>query len=94
MIVADAIRSVIETFVDGFEHFKKDEDPDFTCPRGWVSLVAFVFVFLLVSLFGKMLWNMVLAGAGSGKGFITVLKPLPTLTDAIVMFFALSLFFP
>ena len=87
-----AIGSLFKTFAEGFETMERQKDPDFTMTMSWIDIVVFLIVLLLVSLFGQILWNNVLAGADKGKGFVTILKPLPSLTDAILMFFAISLF--
>lgn len=90
-------RKAVEGFlgcgVEAFESHKKRTMPGFTLPKSWINFVVFVVVLLAVAFFGKFLWNELLAGAGSGKGFVTVLKPIPSLWHAIALYVALDIFF-
>lgn len=59
-----------------------------------LMMVVLMLVYLLVIVFvGKFLWNNYLAGAGSGKGAVTVLSPLKDMKQALLVFLSLWLFF-
>jgi len=70
--------------VEGFEN----EDNQ-RCQYFFVFRIMFL---VLLSVVGFVLWNEILAGADNGKGFITILKPLPTVLYAFFMFVSLDLF--
>ena len=91
-MLANSLHSLIASTAEGFESTQKHKDPEFSIPKAWIDMVVFIMLLILVTFFGQVLWNNVLAGADKGRGFITILKPLPSLTDAVLMFFALSLF--
>tara|TARA_Y100000389_G_C17364244_1_gene465374 strand:- start:194 stop:484 length:291 start_codon:yes stop_codon:yes gene_type:complete len=93
MSCRNAIESVIGSGVEAFESQKKKTIPGFTLPKSWIKFVTFVIILLAVVFFGKFLWNEIIAGAGSGKGFVTILKPVPTIWHAIALFIAMDIFF-
>lgn len=74
------------------ERFETDEQKR-NMYRELSKMVIFVFVLLVISFFGKLLWNEFLAGAGSSKGFFTFVKPLPTMFHAIAVYVTIMLFF-
>ena len=84
------LRGGIETY-ESFETDKNEQSRSIT--KEFVSVFVFIIVFILIAFFGQKIWNQFLAGAGSGKGFITILKPLPSLWHAIAVYVTISLFF-
>tara|TARA_Y100000389_G_scaffold204259_1_gene255915 strand:+ start:8784 stop:9071 length:288 start_codon:yes stop_codon:yes gene_type:complete len=92
-MIGKALNSCFSSVAEGFEAKKQEEEPGYVVSKSWIDLVVFVLILMAVAFFGKFLWNELLAGADKGKGFITVLKPLPNLWYAIAMFIALDVFF-
>ena len=58
-----------------------------------LMLLLLVCYILVVAFVGMFLWNKFLAGSGTGKGVVTVLKPLKDMPEAILVFLTLYLFF-
>jgi tetrahydromethanopterin S-methyltransferase subunit D len=78
----------------GMESFHNTNDPQKkSISKEFVSVFVFVIVFILIAFFGQKIWNQFLAGASGGQGYITVLKPLPSLWHAIAIYVTLGLFF-
>jgi hypothetical protein len=59
----------------------------------FVSVFVFIIVLMVIAFFGQTLWNQFLAGSGNGKGFFTIVKPLPSLWHAMAVYLTLGLFF-
>ena len=75
------------------EPFESDKNESKSISKEFVSVFVFIIIFILIAFFGQKTWNQFLAGAGGGKGFITILKPLPSLWHAIAVYVTISLFF-
>lgn len=98
MALGKALSSCIGSGVEGFESQKRKTMPGYTVPKSWINFVVFVIMLLAVAFFGKFLWNELLAGGPKvgntvGNGFITILKPLPTIWHAIAVYIAIDIFF-
>tara|TARA_Y100000389_G_scaffold195238_1_gene226378 strand:- start:18870 stop:19160 length:291 start_codon:yes stop_codon:yes gene_type:complete len=94
MALKKAISAIIGSGVEHFESQQQARRPGYTLPKAWIEFVVFLIVLFVVALFGKLIWNELIAGAGAkANGFITIFKPLPTVWHAIALYIAMELFF-
>lgn len=91
MTIVDAVTNLIYGSMESFDN--NDNTKKKSISKEFISVFVFVIVFILIAFFGQKIWNQFLAGAGTGKGYITILKPLPSLWHAVAVYVTLSLFF-
>lgn len=56
------------------------------------SLIIYILYIVVLLLVGKYLWNRVVAGAGSGKGLFTVVKPVNSIVELLGLYIFLIIF--
>lgn len=98
MAITSAIKGLIGGAVEQFESNQRTQNPSYTLSRQWIDFIVFIIVLLIIAFCGKFMWNTFLAGGPgvgdlTGEGFITVLKPLPTIWHAIAIYVVIGLFF-
>lgn len=91
--LAPIIDKATEKFTGSKEKYQSDQKEQSTTVS-WTKLIVFFILLLIIGFIGKILWNEFLAGASGGKGFFTIVKPLPTLFHAIAIYVTLDLFRP
>jgi len=85
---------VVEVFESCLEHYTQPKEEAKTSnTTKLVKFTALAIVILIIAIFGQLLWNIFLAGAGKGIGYFTFIKPLPSPLHTIGVYLTLVLFF-
>lgn len=98
MALKSALSGLIGAGVEHFESCQQATRPGYSLPKAWIEFVVFLIVLFIVALFGKLIWNELIAGGpgvgkAMGKGFITIFRPLPSVWHAIALYIAMEIFF-
>ena len=97
MSLVKALTGMIGGSIDSFDNretFNNDDgEKKNSISQQFVSVFVFIIVLMVIAFCGQTLWNQFLAGSGNGKGFFTVIKPIPSLWHTMAVYLTLGLFF-